>query len=338
MLGLVAQLACHPAAPAATEPPPAEASPTEAADPEPAATTSDETEPTLRLHLSFDDAPWAGDGAAEADPAAVMARNEAIVGTLREQGVPASVFFNCDRLKPGERSVELWAENGFAVGNHTSSHAHLSKTPLDEWMSDVSRCHEALQARLPEPPRWFRYPYLDQGDTQELRDEAKARLTALGYANAHVTVATTEWLIAFAYAEAKRRGDQALQDELVAAYRQHMVEAVEQGRALAEHEVGRVTAQVTLFHVNELAADHLGEVIDDFRAKGWELVSIEEALDDPVFDLPDRYVGGGGISWLARIHDVSEPRPPYWFGREEQRLTERYGDLWKPKGAGASEE
>lgn len=330
MLGLVALIACRPTAPApepasAVAVPPMEAPPSEGS-------VAVAAEPALRLHLSFDDAPWAG-GDATSTPAEVMALNQAIVGTLRDHEVPASVFFNCDKLQPAERSVELWSEAGFAVGNHTSSHIHLSKTPLDEWMDDVGRCHDVLRARLPEPPRWFRYPYLDQGNTQELRDGAKARLAELGYQNAHVTVATTEWLLAFAYREAKRRGDRALQDELVAAYRQHMVEAVEQGRALAEAEVGRDTAQITLFHVNELAADHLGEVIDDFRARGWELVSLEEALDDPVFDLPDLYVGGGGISWLARIHDESEPRPPYWFGREEQRLVERYGELWKPKAA-----
>ncbi|MEX1365334.1 MAG: hypothetical protein AB1Z98_19555, partial [Nannocystaceae bacterium] len=171
------------------------------------------------------------------------------------------------------------------------------------------------------------------GDTLPLRDQAADQLAALGYANAHVTVATTEWLLAYAYREAKRRDDGPLQDEIVAAYRQHMVEAVEQGAALAEQEVGRPTAQVTLLHVNELAADHVGEVIDDFRARGWELVGIEDALGDPVFDRPDLYVGRGGLSWLARIHDESQPRPPYWFGNEERRLMERYGELWKPPSA-----
>ncbi|MCA9654745.1 MAG: polysaccharide deacetylase family protein [Myxococcales bacterium] len=324
-------LGCHPSAP-----PSAAAVPDgDTTSPGAGATTIAEDSPPAaaerRVHLTFDDAPVMsepGDGLP--GPERVMAINEAIVGTLRERDVPASVFFNCSRLQPHERSVELWAAAGLTVGNHTDTHAKLSKVPLDEWMDDVIRCDQVLRERLPRPPHWFRYPYLDQGDRVELRDEAARRLAELGYANAHVTVATTEWLLAYVYREASRRGDEALRDEVVAAYRQHMVEAVEQGWALAEHEVGHGTAQVALLHVNELAADHLGEVIDDLRARGWTLVGLEEALDDPVFDRPDHYVGRGGLSWLARIHDESEPRPSYWFGEEEARLMQRYGELWRP--------
>ena len=193
----------------------------------------------------------------------------------------------------------------------------------------MRRCHEILGARLPAPPTWFRYPYLSQGDSEVLRDDAATALAAMGYHNAHVTVATTEWLLAYAYREATRQGDAALQAELAQAYRDHMVESIEQGRALAQTEVGRPTAQVALLHVNELAADHLPEVLDDLEAKGWELVGLEEALADPVFSREDHYVGRGGLSWLARIHPTSRPRPPYWFGEEEQRLMERYGALFE---------
>ncbi len=285
----------------------------------------------LRVHLSFDDAPWMEEPRVETPPIErVRAINEALVGTLRERGVPASVFFNCDRLQPGDGSVELWSEAGVEVGNHTSSHANLAKMSLDEWMADVERCHGILSARLPKLPRYFRYPYLSQGDTQELRDGAKERLAALGYANAHVTVATTEWLLAFTYRAARARGDAELEADVVRAYRTHMVEAVRQGQALAREELSRDTPQVVLFHVNELAAEHLGDVLDDYEAEGWELVGLDEALDDPVFNRTDHYVGRGGLSWLARIHEDPETRPPYWFGDEEVRLMERFGAKWKP--------
>lgn len=328
LAALLVAVACHREAPPVVAPPvsiPVE--PSRAPEPLP------KPEP-LRLHLSFDDAPWMEEpGRVGVDAAAVTEVNEAIVAALRAHGVPASVFFNCDRLQPGERSVELWAAADLDVGNHTSSHANLAKVPLDAWIDDVRRCHDVLSARLPAPPRWFRYPYLSQGDSVELRDQARERLTALGYANAHVTVATTEWLLAFAYRRAKRSGDQALMDELVQAYRAHMVEAVEQGRALARQVVGRETAQVVLFHVNELAADHLDEVLADYEAQGYALVSLSEALADPVFDLPDHYVGRGGLSWLFRVPEDPETRPEYWFGHEEARLMKIYGAAMQPEGS-----
>ncbi|MEM7151666.1 MAG: polysaccharide deacetylase family protein [Myxococcota bacterium] len=292
-----------------------------------------DAEAPLRVHLSFDDAPYVDGGSPSPTPEQVMALNRRILATLHEFEAPASVFFNCDRLRPQERSVELWSEAGMVVGNHTSSHANLADTPLDAWMDDVARCHEQLSARLPQPPTWFRYPYLSQGDTVQLRDEARDRLAALGYDNAHVTVATTEWLLAFVYREAMTQGDEVLKAEVVQAYRTHMVEAVEQGRLLARHETGADTPQTVLFHVNELAADHLADVLADFRERGWVLVGLAEALADPVFDRTDHYVGRGGISWLARIYDGPEARPPYWFGHEEGRLSERFAHVWPPAPA-----
>ena len=300
-----------------------------APEPEPVA----EEQPPLRVHLSFDDAPYVDGKDPGPTPEEVMTLNRRILATLQQFDAPASVFFNCDRLRPEERSVELWSEAGMVVGNHTSSHANLAKTPIDTWMEDVSRCHEQLSARLPQPPTWFRYPYLSQGDTRELRDDARDRLAALGYDNAHITVATTEWLLAFVYREAIAHGDEQLRAEVVQAYRKHMVEAVEQGRILAQHETGADTPQTVLFHVNELAADHLHEVLADYRDRGWQLVGLSEALADPVFDRVDHYVGRGGLSWLARIHEDPETRPRYWFGHEEGRLGQHFAHVWPPAPA-----
>lgn len=328
--------ACHPAAsPASPETPAAVTATTEASAEDEGRGQGQSDAPAaeapLRLHLSFDDAPWMQErGDTVPDVQRVAALNASIVAMLEEEGVPASVFFNCDRLQPGERSVELWAEAGMEVGNHTSTHVNLANVSLEEWQADVERCHAELSRRLPAPPRYFRYPYLGQGDTLEKREGAKARLAALGYANAHVTVATTEWLLAYTYRAAKRKGDAALEAEVVQAYRDHMVEAVEQGRVLARAELGHDVTHVVLLHVNELAADHLPEVLAEYRARGWALVGLEEALRDPVYGRVDHYVGRGGLSWLVRIHEDPETRPAYWFGDEEMRLMERYGELWQP--------
>ncbi|MFO7562935.1 MAG: polysaccharide deacetylase family protein [Enhygromyxa sp.] len=291
-----------------------------------------ERDDRVAIHLSFDDAPGAhfAPGEAPTDPAAYNALNREIIATLQEHEIPASVFFNCDNLLPGDETLESWEAAGMLVGNHTASHVNLAKVGLEAWLEDLRRCDEVLRERLSAPPSYLRYPYLSQGDTLEQRDGATAALAEMGYANAHVTAATTEWLLALAYSAAKQRGEAELEDQIVAAYRQHMLESVTAARELAIHEVGRETTQVVLFHVNTLAADHLDEVLADYEAAGYRFIGLEEALADPVFELEDHYVGGGGISWLARIHDPEQPRPPYWFGLEEGRLEEVWGYLLAP--------
>jgi peptidoglycan/xylan/chitin deacetylase (PgdA/CDA1 family) len=310
------------------------------AGPSRAPETTTETEATpdppaqdqsVLVHLSFDDAPRMDDpGTPLREAGELDLLNSQIIAVLQDHGVDASVFYNCDRLVPGEHTIEAWEAAGMTVGNHTASHANLADVGLEAWLEDVRRCDVVLRERLSEPPKWLRYPYLSEGETPEQRDSAREGLAKMGYANAHVTAATTEWLLAFAYRYAKQHTDTNTQAVLVEAYRAHMLASVEAARELARFEVGHETAQVVLFHVNELAADHLATVLDDYEAAGYTFVGLDEALADPVFEREDRYYGRGGISWLARIHDPEQARPAYWFGQAEGRLTEAFGHLLSP--------
>lgn len=169
--------------------------------------------PPAVVHLSLDDAPWMVQKATAVPlPAAEVAdRNRRLVAMLAERDVTASVFFNCDRLQEGDGSIETWAAAGHVVGNHSASHPSLNRTAPEDWLADVRRCHDVLTARLPEAPRWFRYPHLQQGRTPEDKEAAADGLAAMGYRNAPVTVATTEWMLAFAYRRALNEGDDAKQ-------------------------------------------------------------------------------------------------------------------------------
>ena len=281
------------------------------------------TQAPIQIHLSFDDAP--GPGLRDVEEG--NARNAKILAVLGEHSIEASVFYNCDKLLPGDNTIEAWEQAGMVVGNHTHSHANLGEVGVEAWMEDVTRCDTILRERLSAAPTWFRYPYLCEGADAASRDAAKQGLTDMGYANAHVTAATSEWLLAGAYRTVKQGEDRELEQSIVDAYREHMVASVEAGRELARHELERETTQVVLFHVNELAADHLDEVLDDYEAKGYVFVSLEQALADEVFTLPNHFESCSGISWLARIHEPGVPRPPYWFGQEEGRLQELFGHL-----------
>ena len=44
----------------------------------------------------------------------------------------------------------------------------------------------------------------------------------------------------------------------------------------------------------------LDRLLDDFRARGYEFVSLDEALQDPAYESPDEFTGRGGITWLHR--------------------------------------
>jgi peptidoglycan/xylan/chitin deacetylase (PgdA/CDA1 family) len=211
------------------------------------------------------------------------------------------------------------------VGNHTATHLSLDAAgPNDTWWQDVASCDARLKGVLGAPVQYFRYPYLRYGKTKESRGIAAQKLASIGYSVAHVSAATSDWLLANYYEEALKKQDTALVRELTLAYVEHMVDSLGAARDLALHKTGRDVAQITLAHVNRLAGDHLSDVLSALRARGWQFVSLQEALSDPVYALPDAYAGGCGCSWLARIEPALTREDTYVFGDYEDQIRERF--------------
>lgn len=278
----------------------------------------------VRLHLSLDDAPMQFRHRSDPVPSAqeVTSLNETLLGHLSERGVKASVFFNCDRMPEGEHTVEAWHKAGHVVGNHTFGHVRLDEVGLEAWLADVDHCHEVLAARLPQPPTWFRYTYLNHGSTAELQDATARSLAERGYRNVPITVATSDWVLAFAWLDAQ--GDAALQERIGQRYVQHMVEAVDAARDMARWSTEEEVTHTVLVHVNPLNAEWLDDVLDAYLARGATFVDLDTAMADPVYAMDNQYTGGAGISWLARIAPDEVQHHGYWFGQEEGRLQEEF--------------
>jgi peptidoglycan-N-acetylglucosamine deacetylase len=264
----------------------------------------------LRIAVTLDDLPWQG---ATAGGETRLQATQRLLEALRARGVPATGFVNCDRIEPGEPILEAWLAAGMDLGNHTSRHLDLNRAELKDWLSDVESCHAVLARLGPRAPRYFRYPMLHQGATEERREAAAAELRRLGYANAHVTVDNSEWILGGAYSRAlKRGGDPAARRALGERYVQHLAAAVAHFDRLSKEALGRSIPHVLLLHVNALAADHLGEALDALRGQGATFISLDEALADPAYAEPERYVGPKGLSWLYRIHPELLERAGRW--------------------------
>jgi peptidoglycan/xylan/chitin deacetylase (PgdA/CDA1 family) len=249
--------------------------------------------------------------------------SERILRALAVENAPVAVFVNCRSLE--SRTLRLWQQAGATFGNHTATHLDLDAAGADDvWWRDVETCDARLQGELHERVGFFRYPYLRYGNTAEARETAARRLAGLGYSIAHVTAATSEWLLADYYQRAVESGDAALASELAVAYVAHLTDTLEAARDWAIRKTGQDIRQITLAHVNRLAADHLAEALAALRARGWQFVSLKDALSDPVYSLPDAYTGGCGCSWLARIAPALRPGETYVFGEFEAQIRQRF--------------
>ena len=84
--------------------------------------------------------------------------------------------------------------------------------------------------------------------------------------------------------------------------------------------VGREIKQVLLLHANPLNAEHFDELVRMMKRRGYAFISLDEALEDPAYRLPDSYAGTRGLSWLHRwaltkgMKMREEPREPEFIG------------------------
>jgi hypothetical protein len=93
--------------------------------------------------------------------------------------------------------------------------------------------------------------------------------------------------------------------------------------------VGREIPQVLLIHANRLNAEMAPGLIAMLKRRGYRFVSLEEALADDAYRLPNDYAGKGGFSWIHRwsmtkgMPNQGEPDEPVWLREEYRKMAAR---------------
>jgi peptidoglycan/xylan/chitin deacetylase (PgdA/CDA1 family) len=290
--------------------------------------------PQRGIAITVDDLPA---GAANSMKAAdVLDMTRKLVGTLHDQKIPAVGFVNEQKLyKTGEvddriKALSLWVENGFELGNHTFAHTSLNKVTLQAWEEEVIRGETVTRLLLAQHQmqlRYLRHPYLDAGLDLQTRREAEAFLSSRGYQVAPITMDAWDWMYAGVYDDARKRGDTEMQQKLVSSYLSHSTDVFDYYEKLSRELFGYEPQQILLLHGNWLEAEHISELLDLLRKRGYKFVTLEEALGDGAYSSPDVYVGEG-TGWLDHWA-ITRGRPaqntpvfPQWVldrGRELRR-------------------
>jgi peptidoglycan-N-acetylglucosamine deacetylase len=296
-----------------------------------------QSSPQRSIAITIDDLP--------AETANMMTGSEMVemttklLTTLKEKSVPAIGFVNEQKLyKTGEtddriKALSLWVENGFELGNHTYAHTSLNRVPLQVWEEDVVRGETVTRILLAQQKmklRYLRHPFLDAGLDLQTRREAEAFLSSRGYKVAPVTMDAWDWMYALAYHRARKQGDSSLQKQLVESYLSFTTTVFDYNEKLSRELFGYEPKQILLLHGNWLEAEHIGELIDLLRKRGYQFITLENALGDPAYSSPDDYVGEG-TGWLdhwaiTRGHPPQNtPVFPQWV-IDKSRGMARQGD------------
>lgn len=252
-----------------------------------------------------------------------------LLASVKRHGVPAIGFVNEGKLiVEGKRSderialLQMWLDAGLELGNHTYSHRSLNQVPLDEFQQDVIRGEEVtrgLLAKKNKKLRYFRHPFLQTGRELEKKHGFESFLGGRGYTVAPVTIDNSDWLFARAYDNTADRNDKDGHRRVADAYVPYMESVFDFYEKQSVGLFGREIKQILLIHANSMNADYFDEMAQMIKKRGYEFITLDEALKDEAYKSPDTFTGAGGISWLhrwaitrnvPRTFFAGEPEPP----------------------------
>ena len=241
---------------------------------------------------------------------------ERIVAAFRAAGVPEVYgFVNAERLQGDadfEGALTAWVAAGYPLGNHTWSHPNLNQTSVEQFEAEIVRNEAALQRFGGSGDwRWFRYPFLAEGDDPATREAIRAVLAERGYRIAAVTMSFADYEWNDAYHRCRSSGDAAGLQALETAYLEAVRESITRSRSLSQAVYGRDIPYVLLTHISPFNARMMPRVLDVYREAGFEFVTLAAAQRDSVYqgDVdPTRPAPPTDLSARARELGISVPR------------------------------
>jgi peptidoglycan/xylan/chitin deacetylase (PgdA/CDA1 family) len=277
-----------------------------------AAACTETPAPAPQVAFTFDDLPAHGPlppGEFRPEPI------RSIIKTLKTEHMPPVYgFVNGFRTAEYPYQAELlrdWVASGNPLGSHTWSHPALDQTSAKKYIANIAENERLLRKVDPHGDwRWFRYPYLEEGNTLEKRVTVRDYLFAHHYKDAEVTIDFEDYLWNEPYARCMAKHDDAAVASLELSYLGVAGEYVGVFRTLSQQLYGHDIPYVLLLHVGAFDAHMLPQLIELFRRQGFVFITLEQAESDPAyaFDPDIGYLSGGTLQELtANVRKVNFP-------------------------------
>lgn len=290
-----------------------------------------------RIAVSIDDVPFAS--ATDAPLGEARRVTGKLLSALKQAQVKAIGFVNEDQLyrygsvDAGIRLLDDWLVAGMELGNHTFGHKSFWETPLASYEDAVIK-GEVITRQLMEKHKlslhYYRYPYSQTGKNDEEKAQFEQFLAQRGYTVAPLTIEHDDYYYACVYDKLAQAGKKAEQRRVVAECLQHLDVALDSYETMSQELFGRQIAQVLLVHASRLNADSLPQTLARLKQRGYGFVALDEALQDPAYQSPDKASKQYGPTWLTRwaqarkqkMTVMGHPDPEGWIAEQHKQYCE----------------
>lgn len=263
----------------------------------------------VKVAITVDDLPTHGDPFPGIDRDAISRQ---ILTALADNHAKGVYGFTNQAWDASELAIfKEWLGAGYPLGNHTYSHANLNRVGASAFTGDIARQDRVLASLASFSPliarrRIFRYPFLDEGDTLARRNDVRGYLFGKGYRVAEVTIDYLDWTWTDAYTRCRINNDQKsiqwLRTHVNEAADRYLSHSVEMARNLFHRDVD----QILLIHIGAFDALTLDGILREWRSKGVQLISLEEALTDPIYRINPNLAYDGGLTFLEQIGEATK--------------------------------
>ncbi len=276
----------------------------------------------LRIAITFDDLP-AHSALPPGETRIEIASK--IIAVLQNAHLPPTYgFVNAVRVdeQPADLAVlQAWRAAGYPLGNHSWSHMNLNQHTLEEFEADVNH-DEPLLAQLMKDKNddwhWFRFPFLAEGDTPEKNAAIRAFLAQRGYKVAAVTMSFGDYMWNEPYARCKAKGDGKAIASLAESYLAAADDSISYSQSMSHTLYGRDIPYVLLMHIGAFDAEMLPRLLDLYKSRGVQFVTLEEAESDEFYRIdtdlhqPPGPTSLEGVMWSRHLtppaHAMAAPQ------------------------------
>lgn len=251
------------------------------------------------IALTFDDSPRIAAGYFTGPE-----RAKHLIEGLQKTEVREVAFFSVSSKldKEGKERLESYASAGHILANHTHTHPDFNQTSAEFYVQDFQTA-DAQLSKFSHFEKWFRYPYLREGDQPEKRDAMRAALNRAGYKNAYITVNTYDWYMEDQFQKEIQKNTNLDFGRLKSFYIGTLLKAVAYYDDMAISHLGRSPKQIILLHETDLNALFIADLVASLRSAGWKIISPREAYQDEIADYSTSSVfkfNPGRIGEIAR--------------------------------------
>lgn len=230
-------------------------------------------------------------------------RNQKILNAFSKHKVKAALFVCGMRIDSieGKKLLTSWDRQGHVIANHSFSHLsyNAQKNSFEVFKNDFLKT-EPLITGYENFKKYFRFPFLKEGNSEEKRESMRSFLKSKGYRQGYVTIDASDWYIDLRLIKKIQDNPKSDLRPYRDFYLKHIWDRTLYYHELAKKVYGREIKHTLLIHHNLLNALFLDDLISFYKNKGWTVISPTEAFKDPVFsEEPKISPAGESVVWAS---------------------------------------